>query len=103
MLGEAALQALMKVPQDRLDENAFDIMAQSIAKIGRIVLRSAPGLIEDVGFLVKAIVVIPSISADGIVGDSVPSRSIDDRRAKGFSFVNIEQEVLDIYRAIDNR
>lgn len=103
MLGEAALQALMKVPQNRLDESAFDIMAQTIASIGSIVLRSAHGLIEDVGFLVKAIVVVPSINADGIAGENKPSQSTSDRRAKGFSFVNLEHEILNYYRTEDNK
>lgn len=106
MLGEAALQALMKVRMHRLDESAFDIMARSIASNGRIVLRSAHGLIEDVGFLVKAIIVVPSISANsgpstnanGVVSDSVLSQAAADHRNKGFSFVNLEQEILNYYR-----
>lgn len=47
MLGEAALQALMKVPKNRLDEGTFDIIAKSVARIGKVVLRSAHGLIEE--------------------------------------------------------
>lgn len=135
MLGEAALQALINVPQHQLPERVFDIMAQTIDSIGGIVLQLAPGLIEDVGFLIKAMVVVPSISADGIVDDRTgnddivddrtgnndivddyiaddvvddgisaetlageASHSAANRHAKGFSFVNLEQEFLNYYR-----
>ena len=122
MLGEAALQALIKVPEHQLDERAFAIMAQNIKNNGEIVLRSAHGLIEDVGFSVKALVIVPSISADGIVDNNSSSQTASDgaaqtagdgpaqtagdgpaqtaagRRMKGFSFVNLEQEVLDYFR-----
>lgn len=106
ILGEAALQALIKAPKHHLDEGAFDIMAQTIDSIGGIVLRLAPGLIEDVGFSVKALAVVPLISADGIVDDSKSaptdageaSQATANRQAKGFSFVNLEQEFLNYYR-----
>lgn len=106
MLGEAALQALIRVPKHQLDERVFDIMAQTIDNIGGIVLRLAPGLIEDVGFAVKALVVVPTISADGIVDDNKPaptdaggaSSATKGRHAKGLSFINLEQEFLNYYR-----
>ena len=151
MLGEAALQALIKVSKHQLDERTFDIMAQTIDNIGGIVLSLAPGLIEDVGFSVKALVVVPSIGAEGIADDKVSSDTVaggvasdtvaggvasdtvaggvasdtvaggvasdtvadgvssdivaggtsqtaTDRRVKGHSFVNLEQEFLNYYR-----
>lgn len=100
MLGEAALQALMKVPKNRLDEGTFDIMAKSVARIGNVVLRSAHGLIEDIGFLTKAIITVPVPSS----GDGAPgSQSLASRRDKGMSFVNLETEVLDFYRGLETK
>lgn len=100
MLGEAALQALMKVPKNRLDEGTFDIMARSVARIGNAVLRSAPGLIEDIGFLTKAIITVPVPSS----GDGAPeSQNLASRRDKGISFVNLETEVLDFYRGLETK
>lgn len=131
MLGEAALQALVHVPKHLLPERVFDIMAQTIDNIGGTVLQLAPGLIEDVGFLVKAITIVPSISVEGIINDAFvdddvanddvvndsnvnddivdvdlstetladeKSQSGANRYAKGFSFVNLEQEFLNYYR-----
>ena len=105
MLGEAALQALMKVPKQRLEESAFDIMAQSISKIGSVILRSAHGTIEDVGFVVKAIVTAPSPSAEetSVNETSPPNQATFDRRAKGFSYINLEREVLDYYRGLEKK
>lgn len=100
MLGEAALQALMKVPKNRLDEGTFDIMAKSVARIGNVVLRSAHGLIEDIGFLTKAIITVPVPSS----GDGAPeSQNLASRRDKGISFVNLETEVLDFYRGLETK
>lgn len=100
MLGEAALQALMKVPKNRLDEGTFDIMAKSVARIGNVVLRSAHGLIEDIGFLTKAIITVPVPSS----GDGAPeSQNLGRRRDKGISFVNLETEVLDFYRGLETK
>lgn len=100
MLGEAALQALMKVPKNRLDEGTFDIMAKSVARIGNVVLRSAHGLIEDIGFLTKAIITVPVPSS----GDGAPeSQNLGSRRDKGISFVNLETEVLDFYRGLETK
>lgn len=100
MLGEAALQALMKVPKNRLDEGTFDIMAKSLARIGNVVLRSAHGLIEDIGFLTKAIITVPVPSS----GDGAPeSQNLGSRRDKGISFVNLETEVLDFYRGLETK
>ena len=100
MLGEAALQALMKVPKNQLDEGAFDIMAKSIARMGKVVLRSAHGLVEDIGFLTKAMVTVPMPSN----GYEAPGfQNPGGRRNKGMSFVNLEREVLDFYRDLDTK
>ncbi|MCJ1462447.1 hypothetical protein MMC07_001048 [Pseudocyphellaria aurata] len=90
MLGEAALQALMKVPKQRLDEGAFDIMARSVARIGQIVLQPAHGLIEDIESVVK-----------GVVKDR--STRSASRRNKGFSYANLEREVLAYYRGQEEK
>lgn len=111
MLGEAALQALMKIPENRLDEGKFDIMAKSIARIGKVVLRSAHGLIEDVGFLTKALITVPDpTSGEGASEIQNPSgdetsefQNRGDRRDKGMSFVNLEREVLDFYRRLETK
>ena len=103
MLGEAALQALMKVPSRNLDDNVFDIMATCISKIGTVVRKSSPGLMEDIGFLVKAIVVAPAATADE--ANDGPSAS-DIRRMKGLSFANLGTEVLEVldyYRGNDSK
>lgn len=78
MLGEAALQALINVPKHLLHERVFDIMAQTIDSIGGIVLQLAPGLIEDVGFSIKAMVVVPLIGTEGIVDDAVVDDAVVD-------------------------
>ena len=121
MLGEAALQALMKVPKHELEESAFDIMAKSIAKIGGVVLGSAHGTIEETGFAVKAILTASAIgtasinettaiegtmasdakaTADEAVVDNNGSANLKHRRDKGFSIMDLEIEVLDYYRGL---
>ncbi|MCJ1265004.1 hypothetical protein MMC22_004879 [Lobaria immixta] len=103
MLGEAALQALMKVPMQGLDESAFEIMAQSVARIGHVVIQSAHGLIEDIGFAVKGILAIQVANTNGISEKSNFSVSSASRREKGFSYVNLEREVLDYYRGLEEQ
>lgn len=113
MLGEAALQALIKVPMERLDEKTFEVMAQSVARIGQIVIQSAHGLIEDIGFAVKGILAIPVARAYGLVDDELADEGLGgvcdqsiraaNRRAKGFSYANLEQEMLDYYRGIETK
>lgn len=111
MLGEAALQALMKVPMQQLDENIFEIMAQCVARIGQVVIQSAHGLIEDIGFAVKGILAIPlathaaipAASVNGYTAESNFSVSSASRRDKGVSYVNLEREVLDYYRGLDTK
>lgn len=110
MLGEAALQALMKVPAERLDESAFKVMAQSVARIGPVVLQSAHGLIEDIGFAVKGILAIQDIGANGTAEggngtaeESNGTSSSASRRDKGLSYINLEREVLDYYRGLETK
>ncbi|KAH0555794.1 hypothetical protein GP486_006262 [Trichoglossum hirsutum] len=55
MLGEAALQALMQVPVEKLkEEGIFDIMASAIKAIAPTVFKAAPGIINAVVPIVKA-------------------------------------------------
>ena len=96
MLGEAALQALMNVQPRELDDSAFDIMARTIAKIGLIVARSSHGLMEDIGFIIKAAVVAPAATGGTSVEEGVKSQ-----RGKRFSGLNLEREVLDYYRGLE--
>lgn len=103
MLGEAALQALMKVPIQRLDESVFEVMAQSMTRIGQVVLQSAHGLIEDIGFAVKGILAIQVKSANGLLEVNRQSTNWRSRRNKGFSYVNLEREVLDYYRGVETK
>lgn len=111
MLGEAALQALMKVPMQHLDESTFENMAQCVARIGQVVIQSAHGLIEDIGFAVKGILAIPlatsaaipAASANGYTAESNFFVSSASRRDKGVSYVNLEREVLDYYRGLDTK
>lgn len=108
MLGEAALQALIKVPAQRLDDKAFEVMAQSVARNGQVVIQSAHGLIEDIGFAVKGILAIPIAKANRLVDDGFgevrdQSTSAANRRAKGFSYGNLEGEVLDYCRGLETK
>lgn len=102
MLGEAALQALMKVPNE-LDEKAFDKMAQSVTRIGQVVLEITHGLVEDIGFAVKGILSASALgSNESSAEPSNPTRS-SKRRQKAMSVFNLEREVLDLYRGLEKK
>ena len=103
MLGEAALQALIKVPKEQLDDSAFDTMAKSVARIGQVVLEISHGLVEDVGFAVKGILAVQAESYDGDTFNSNGFESSLSRREKGVSFLNLEREVLDYYRRLETK
>ena len=98
MLGEAALQALMTVQPRDLDDSAFDIMARTIAKIGLVVARSSHGLMEDIGFIIKAAVVAPAATGATNVEEGATSK-----RGKRFSGLNLEREVLDYYHGLETK
>ena len=53
IMGEAALQALMTLPRQQLEEEGmFDSIKQAVQKIGQTVIKAAPGVIRTVGPIV---------------------------------------------------
>ena len=93
MLGEAALQALTKLPPDTLEEEGFfDDMVSTIKRIAPVVLHAAPGVIKAVTPIV-----------DGFMKKSSGAQSLTVKKAhapakghkKGVSHANIQNEFLD--------
>ena len=93
MLGEAALQALTKLPPDTLEEEGFfDDMVSTIKRIAPVVINAAPGVIKAVTPIVSGFMKNSSGAESAVAGKG---QGRTKGHKKGVSHANILNEFLD--------